>query len=130
MKDKEQVYTLTGIHQPPQGMQQGFTNTFSTEFTDFLTEATPQHNNILTTSQHNNILILGDFNIQINDLEDADSCLLLNTTSAFNLTQQVDVLMHIPGQTLDLIILENSEEYQVEKIIPGPYISDHQFLTM
>ena len=31
---------------------------------------------------------------------------------------------------LDLIIMENSEEYQVEKIIPGPNISDHWFITM
>ena len=52
-------------------MQQGITNSvFITEFTEFLTEA---------NSKHNSILILGDFNIHINDLEFADSCLLLDT---------------------------------------------------
>ena len=100
-------------------MQQGITNSvFIAEFTAFLTEA---------TSKYNKILILRDFNIHINDLEDALSCFLLDTISAFNLTQQVDIPTHNLGHILDLIIMENSEEYQMEKIIPGPYISDHQF---
>ena len=38
--------------------------------------------------------------------------------------------MYNLGHTLDLINMENSAEYQVEKIIPGPYISDHQFITI
>ena len=115
-------YTLIGIYHSQQGTQQSITNSvFITEFTEFLTEA---------TSKHNIILILGYFNIHISDLEDADSCLLLDTISAFNLKQQVYIPMHNLGHTLDLIIMENSEEYQVEKIIPGPYISDHQFITM
>ena len=103
-------------------MQQGITNSvFITEFTEFLTEV---------ASKHNSILILGDFNIHISDLEDADSCLLLDAISALNLKQQVDMPMHNLGCTLDLIIMKKSKEYQVEKIIPGPYISDHQFITM
>ena len=115
-------YTLIGIYHPPQGMQQGITNsTFITDFMEFLTEI---------TSKHNNILVLGGFNIHVNDLDDADSCLLLDTISAFNLKQQVNIPMHNLGHTLDLIIMENSEEYEVEKIISCPYISDHQFITI
>ena len=38
--------------------------------------------------------------------------------------------MHNLGHTFDLIIMKNSEEYQVDKIIPDPYISDHWFITM
>ena len=103
-------------------MQQGITNiVFITEFTEFLTEA---------NSKDNNILILGDFNIHTNDLEDTDLCLLLDNISAFNLKQQVDIPMHNLGCTLDIIITENPQEYQVEKIIPGPYISDYQFIIM
>ena len=93
-------------------MQQGITNSvFITEFTEFLTE---------DTSKHNNILILGDFNIHINDLEDADPCLLFEIISAFNLKQEVDIQMHNLSHTLDIMIMENSEEYQVEKITPDP----------
>ena len=32
-------------------------------------------------------------------------------------------------EVYDLIITENSEGYGVEKIIPGPYLSDHWFIT-
>ena len=96
-------------------------NVFITALTEFLTEA---------TSKHNNILILRDFNFHIIDLEDADSCLLLNTISAFNLKQKVDMPMHNLGHTLYLIIIENSEEYQVKQVIPDPYISDHWFITI
>ena len=82
------------------------------------------------TSKHNNILTLGDFNIHMDDLEDTDSCLLHDTINAFNLKQQVNLPTHNLGHIIDLIITENSEEYGVEKIIPGPHLSDHQFITI
>ena len=65
IKDKEQgLHTLIGIYHLLQGTERVITNSvFITEFTEFLIEA---------TSKHNNILILRDFNIHINDLEDAD----------------------------------------------------------
>ena len=90
-------YTLIDIYHPPQCMQQRITNSiFITELTEFLTEV---------TSKHNNILALGDFNIHIDDLEDADSCLLLDTISGFNLKQEVDIPLHNMGHILDLIIM-------------------------
>ena len=115
-------YTLIGIYHPPQGTQQGITNSnFITEFTEFLPDA---------TSKHNNILKLGNFNIHINDLDVADSCLLHDTINAFNLKQQVNIPTHNIGHILDLIITETSDEYEVEKIIKGSYLSDHQFITI
>ena len=71
---------------------------------------------------------MGDFNIHMDDLEDADLYLLLDTINAFNIKQQVYISMHNQGHILNLIITENSEGYKVEKIIPGPYISDHWFI--
>ena len=110
------------MYHPPQGTQQGITNSnFITEFTEFFTDATSKHNNVLT---------LGDFNIHIYDLDDADSCLLHDTINAFNLKQQVNIPTHNLAYILDLIITENSDEYEVEKFIPGPYLSDHQFITI
>ena len=38
--------------------------------------------------------------------------------------------MHNLGHILDLIMTENSEGYGVEMIIPGPYLSDHWFITI
>ena len=115
-------YTLIGTYHPPQGTQQAITNSnFITEFTEFLTDVTSKHNNILT---------MGDFNIHMDNLEDVDSCLLHDTINAFNLKQQVNIPMHNLGHILDLIITENLQEYEVEKIILGPYLSDHQFITI
>ena len=73
---------------------------------------------------------MGDFIIHMDDLEDVDSCLLHDKINAFNLKQQVNIPMHNLGHILDLIITENLQEYGVEKIIPGPYLSDHQFTTI
>ena len=81
-------------------------------------------------SKHNHILTVGDFNIHMDDLEDADSCLLHDTINAFNLKQQINIPMNNLGHILDLIITENSEGYVVEKIIPALYLSDHQFITI
>ena len=121
-KIRNKDYTLISIYHPPQGTQQGITNSnFITEFTEFLTDATSKHNNILT---------LGDFNIHIDDLEDADSCLLHDTINAFNLKQQVNIPTHNLGHILDLIITETSDKYEVENIIPGPYLPDHRFITI
>ena len=121
-KIRNKDYTIIGIYHPLQGTQKAITNNnFITEFTELLTDVNSKHNNILT---------MGDFNIHMDDLEDADSCLLLDTINAFNLKQHVNIPMHNQGHILDLIIMENSEGYEVEKIKPGPYISDHWFITM
>ena len=121
-KIRNKDYTLIGIYHPPQGAQQAITNSnFITEFTEFLTDVTSKHNNIIT---------MGDFNIHMDDLEDADPCLLHNTINAFNLKQEVNIPMHNLGHIFNLIITENSEVYGLEKIILGPYLSDHQFITI
>ena len=62
-----------------------------------------------------------DFNIYIDDLDDVDSCHLHDTINVFNLKQQVNIPTHNLGHIQDLIITENSDENEVEKIIPGPY---------
>ena len=96
---RNKQYTLIGIHHPPQGTQQAITNgNFITEFTKFLMDVTSNHNNTLT---------VGDFRIHLDDLEDADSCLLHATINAFNLKQQVNIPMHNLGNILNLIITEN-----------------------
>ena len=114
-------YTLICIYHPPQCVQQVITNSnFITEFTEFLTDI---------TSKHNNILKMGDFNIHMDDLEDVDSCFLYDTINAFNL-KQVNIPMPNLGHILNFNITENSEGYGVEKIILGHYLSDHQFRTI
>ena len=116
-------YTLIGIYHPPQGAQQGITKQ---QFYHWIHRIP----NMDVTSKHNNTLTQGDFNIHMDDLEDADWCPLHDTINAFNLKQELNIPTHNLGHILDLIITENSEEYGVEKIIPSPYLSDHWFITI
>ena len=104
---------------PQQGTQEGITNTtFLDELTDLLTEV---------TAKHRNIIILGDFNIHINNSEDPDAQVLINTLEAFNLKQHLPFLTHNQGHILDLITTETNT-CLVTKSAPGPYISDHQMV--
>ena len=73
---------------------------------------------------------MGDFNIHMDDLQDVDSCLLHDTINAFNLNQKVNIPTQNLGHILGLIITETLHKYGVEKIILGPYLSDHWFITI
>ena len=43
---------------------------------------------------------------------------------------KVNIPTHHLGHILNLIITEISDGYWVEKITPGPYLSDHRFITI
>ena len=47
---------------------------------------------------------MGDINIHINDGEDQDAQILLDTIAAFNLKQHINIPTHNLGHTSDLII--------------------------
>ena len=78
---KKKTVTLTGIyHPPPKGK---VTNgMFIDDLTVHLTE--------LLTNKHNNI-ILGDFNMHVDDPNDTDAGIFLDTITAFDLTQHVSM---------------------------------------
>ena len=85
---------------PTQGTQEGITNTtFLDELTVLITEV---------TAKHRNIIHLGDNNMHINNSEDPDAQILIDTLEAFNLKQHMPFPTHYQGHILDLIAKENN----------------------
>ena len=48
-------------------------------------------------SKYNNIITLGDFNLHVNDLQDADAGIFLGTLMGTGLTQQMDASQSSKG---------------------------------
>ena len=89
---------------------------FIDDITEFLTEA---------LSQHQNIILAGDFNIHINNQDDPEANILMDTMTALGLQQHTNFVTHHSGNTLDLIFTEVITRQKVLKCTPGPFISDH-----
>ena len=70
---------------------------FIDEFTEYLVES------IMT---YNNIVILGDFNLYINNQEDPDTGIFIDTITAFGLDQYINFATHNKGNILDLVMAE------------------------
>ena len=89
------------------------TNTFFSEFSDYLESI------ILSKEQ---LLITGDFNIHVDVATDSESIKLLDLLESFGLQQHVSHPTHIHGHILDLIITRQSD-----RIIRVPPSVDRYF---
>ena len=74
---------------------------------------------------YNNIVILGDFNLHINDQEDLNTGIFIDTITALGLDQYIDFATHNKGNSLDLGMAEPLGKIKVTSCIPGPFFSDH-----
>ena len=90
--------------------------TFIDEFTGYLTES---------IMSYNNVVILGDFNLHINDQEDPDTGIFIDTITALGLDQYIDFATHNKGNILDLVMAEPLGKIKVTSCTPGPFLSDH-----
>ena len=89
---------------------------FIDDITEFLAEA---------LSQCQNIILAGAFNMHINNQDDPEANILMDTMAALGLQQQTNFITHHSGNTLDLILTEIIMRQKVLKCTPGPFISDH-----
>ena len=72
------------------------------------------------------IIIMDDFSMHINKRgEDEDVTIFMNTIEALGFQQHVNFVTHRIGNTLNLVLMEFSEPFKIETILPGNYISDH-----
>ena len=109
--------TTVAIYHPPNLATNNSTNAkFIDEFTEYLADSIMTYNNIVT---------LGDFNLHINDQEDLDTGIFIDTITALGLGQYVDFATHNKGNILDLVIAEPLGKIKVTSCIPGPFFSDH-----
>ena len=113
------LYIIIGICNLPQSTEQQFSNSnIIDQFTDLLAEKLPKHQDLI---------IMSDINIHINNSQDQDAQILLDTIAAFNLKQHINIPTHSLGHTLDLIITPATYE---GSLIAGPFVSDHRFITL
>ena len=72
-----------------------------------------------------NMIVLGDFNIHINDENDNEAGIFVDTMIALGFNQHVSFPMHRAGNILDLVFTEICNSIEVKSCRPGPIFSDH-----
>ena len=80
--------------------------------------------------KYNNILLLGDFNMHIEDISNADNIIFNDTMEVLGLIQHVKSSTHRQGNTLDLIFSEANGQLQMSNCQVNSYISDHAIITI
>ena len=82
---------------------------FIDDITEFLAE---------TLSQHQHIIVAGDFNMHINNQDDPEANILMDTMTALGLQQHTTFITHCSGNRLDLIFTEIIMRQRVLKCTP------------
>ena len=71
------------------------------------------------------MIVLGDFNIHINDENDNEASIFVDTMIALGFNQHVSFPTHRAGNILDLAFTETCNSIEVKQCRPGPIVSDH-----
>ena len=108
---------IIAIYHPPYSDAYPDTNSmFIDNFTDWIGER------VMT---YNNIIITGDFNLHINEVDNPEIQVFINTITALGFNQVVDFETHKQGNHLDLVLTEELTKLKIANWFPGPYLSDH-----
>ena len=78
-----------------------------------------------TSQQYQNSIILGDFNIHIEDLTNADAITFNDAMRALGLEQYISGPTHVRGNTLDPIFTQLSNSFNITNTTLQGYILDH-----
>ena len=99
---KNKSLHVIGIYHPPPNAQDNATNNmFLDEITELLTALIPKYNNLI---------IMGDFNMHIDDITNAENLIFNDTMEALGLLQQVRTPTHMQGNILDLKYIEDNSQ--------------------
>ena len=91
-------------------------NKFVDEFYEYIAEE---------LAEHINLVITGDFNLHVNDPEDQDGEVFIDTMLALGLDQHVTFPTHRCNNTLDSLLSECLRTHKILSCKPGLYLSDH-----
>ena len=109
--------TILAIYYPPYSDTNKASNSqFIDEFTEFLAK-------FLT--EYSNIIIMGDINMQWNNIEDTDTRVYIDTLTALGLDQHIDFSIHNSGNILDHIYTEVLSNCKVLICAESFYPLDH-----
>ena len=117
IKANDTMSTVLAVYHPPYSEKAPITNAmFLDEVTDFLATF---------LLEYNNTIITGDFNIHVNNTNDPEAQIFLDTMEALGLDNHVNVATHNRGNTLDLVLTEVLSSLSVVNCRQGPFLSDH-----
>ena len=71
------------------------------------------------------MIVLGDFNIHINDENDNEAGIFVDTMIALGFNQHMSFPTHRAGKILDLVFTETYNSIEVMSCRPGAILSDH-----
>ena len=103
---------IVGVYRPPDKSIPDFLDLFTEYIVDLVAE-------------HKNIVLVGDFNIHINNEDNPNAVIFLDTMTALGLHQYVNGSMHHSGNCLDLVFTEELSRMKVKKCLISDYLSDH-----
>ena len=72
-----------------------------------------------------NLVVLGDFNIHLNDIDDPNASIFLDTMTALGLKQHVKGPTHKSGNFLDLIFTEEMSKTKAIRCSQSMFVSDN-----
>ena len=104
-------------HPPPSANHRQTINEFITEFVNFLVDK--------LANFVGDLIIAGDFNIHVNDVENADARQFLDVMEALGFDQLVDFCTHKSGNILDLMFTCIGNKIKCGNIKLNGFISDH-----
>ena len=110
------ILHVLGVYHPPESTPSIFIDNFLDVLESLLLEKY-------------GLIISGDFNLHVNDISDADAVFFLEAITALGLSQHVKSPTHNKGNTLDLIITEESTQVKVTRCVPLDFISDHRLVA-
>ena len=104
---------MLGVYRPPDG-------SIPPQFLDITTEFL-----VDIVASNTNLVIIGDFNIYVNDVNDPNANIFLNTMTALGLKQHIKGLTHKSGNCLNLIFTEKLSRRKTIKGSQTLFVSDH-----
>ena len=92
---------------------------FSVDFISFMEETLPDLKNPI---------ILVNFNIHINDADNAHAIAFIDSMEVLGLVQHVSEYTHMAGNILDLIYTFQGDGLSVQYCSVGPFVSNHRII--
>ena len=103
---------IVGVYHPPDKSIPDFLDLFTEYIVDLI-------------AGHENIVLVGNFNIHINNEDNPNAVIFLDTMTALGLHQHVNGSMHCSGNCLDLVFTEELSRMKVKKCLKSDYLLDH-----
>ena len=111
---------IMGIYHPPPS-----NDTTNTIFINEISELLESR-----IGKYSNMVILGDLNMHVDDLTNADVCIFNDTMHAFSFKKHVTSPTHICGYILSLVYSEVNLELKLHNCKVHDFISDHDPVTI